>query len=58
MSLLPSRRDALRRGLLASSGLAVHRLSKAAPPLAASKEEINKAIVSRWFTDFWGGPAT
>jgi predicted ester cyclase len=54
MSLLPSRRDALRSGLLASGGLAVRRLSKAAPPLAASKEEINKAIVSRWFTDFWG----
>jgi predicted ester cyclase len=54
MSLLPNRRDALRTGLLASGGLAVLRLSKAAPPLAASKEEINQAIVSRWFTDFWG----
>ena len=53
MSLLPNRRDALKTGLLAAGGLAVLGLSKAAP-LANTKEEVNKTIVRRWFTDFWG----
>jgi hypothetical protein len=30
------------------------QLGKAASPLTTSKEETNKAIVGRWFTDFWG----
>ena len=55
MSQLINRRDALRTGLLASGGLAVlSQLGKAASPLTTSKEETNKAIVGRWFTDFWG----
>jgi hypothetical protein len=52
MSQLINRRNALRTGLLASGGLAVlAQLGKAA---SHSKEENNKAIVGRWFTDFWG----
>jgi hypothetical protein len=55
MIQLISRRNALRTGLLASGGLAVlSQLGKAASPLTTSKEETNKAIVGRWFTDFWG----
>jgi predicted ester cyclase len=55
MIQLINRRNALRRGLLASGGLAVlSQLGKAASPLTTSKEETNKAIVGRWFTDFWG----
>jgi predicted ester cyclase len=52
MSQLINRRNALRTGLLASGGLAVlAQLGKAA---SHSKEENNKAIVGRWFTDLWG----
>lgn len=47
MSHLINRRDALRTGLLASGGLAV--FAQAGP-----KEQANKAIVGRWFVDFWG----
>ena len=55
MIQLINRRNALRTGLLASGGLAVlSQLGKAASPLTTSKEETNKAIVGRWFTDFWG----
>ena len=55
MIQLINRRNALRTGLLASGGLAVlSRLGKPASPLTTSKEETNKAIVGRWFTDFWG----
>src|SRR3984957_15952274 len=55
MIQLINRRNALRTGLLASGGLAaLSQLGKAASPLATSKEETNKAIVGRWFTDFWG----
>jgi predicted ester cyclase len=55
MSQLINRRNALRTGLLASGGLAVvSQLGKAASPLTTSKKETNKAIVGRWFTDFWG----
>src|SRR5712692_6627736 len=55
MNQLINRRNALRTGLLASGGLAVlSQLGKAASPLTTSKEETNKAIVGRWFTDFWG----
>ena len=54
MIQLINRRNALRTGLLASGGLAVlSQLGKAASPLTTSKEETNKAIVGRWFTDFW-----
>jgi hypothetical protein len=45
-----------RRDRLASGGLAVPSL-EAVPPLAMSKEEPNKAIVSRWLTYFWGTDA-
>ena len=55
MIQLINRRNALRTGLLASGGLAVlSQLGKASSPLTTSKEETNKAIVGRWFTDFWG----
>jgi predicted ester cyclase len=54
MILRPSRRDALRTGLLASGGLAVLNLSKGSPFPATSKQETNKSIVSRWFKEFWG----
>jgi len=41
---------------LAAGGLAeLPQLARAsAPPSGTSKEKDNKAIVGRWFTDFWG----
>jgi hypothetical protein len=55
MSRLINHRNVLRTGLLASGGLAVlSQLGKVASPLTTSKEKNNKAIVGRWFTDFWG----
>jgi predicted ester cyclase len=55
MSQLINRRNAIKTGLLASGGLAVlSLLGKAASPLTTAQEETNKAIVARWFTDFWG----
>jgi predicted ester cyclase len=55
MNQLINRRSALRTGLLASGGLAVlSKLGKAASPLTTFKAKTNKAIVGRWFTDFWG----
>ncbi|HKB91851.1 MAG TPA: ester cyclase [Opitutaceae bacterium] len=55
MSHLINRRNALKTGLLALGGLAVlPRLGLAASRSMISKEEDNKAIVARWFTDFWG----
>jgi predicted ester cyclase len=46
------RRDLLQTGLLAVGGVAV--LPKIGEAGSRSKEEDNKAIVGRWFTDFWG----
>ncbi len=50
-----SRRDALGAGLLSVGGLAgfpQFGRASAAPGTAGEKD--NKAIVGRWFTDFWG----
>ena len=50
-----SRRKALRTGLFTTGGLlAFSQVSTADTPGTPSKEEINKAIVGRWFTSFWG----
>lgn len=52
---LINRRNALRAGLLTAGGLAVlSQPGKTAEDLTASKENTNKAIVGRWFTNFWG----
>jgi predicted ester cyclase len=50
-----SRRDALGTGLLAVGSLAgLPRLGGASTAPDATQEKENKAIVSRWFTNFWG----
>jgi predicted ester cyclase len=55
MSQLINRRDAIKRGLLASGALAVlPRFGETASLLTTPQEETNKAIVGRWFSDFWG----
>jgi predicted ester cyclase len=55
MSQLINRRDAIKTGLLASGALAVlPRLGETASLLTTTQEETNKAIVGRWFSDFWG----
>jgi predicted ester cyclase len=55
MSRLTNRRDAIKTGLLASGALAVlPRFGETASLLTTTQEETNKAIVGRWFSDFWG----
>ena len=55
MSQLINRRDAIKTGLLASGALAVlPRFGETASLLTTTQEETNKAIVGRWFSDFWG----
>ena len=55
MSQLINRRDAIKTGLLASGALAVlPRFGETASLLTTTQEENNKAIVGRWFSDFWG----
>ena len=55
MSQLINRRDAIKTGLLASGALAVlPRFGETARLLTTTQEETNKAIVGRWFSDFWG----
>jgi hypothetical protein len=55
MSQLISRRDAIKTGLLASGALAVlPRFGQTASLLTTTQEEPNKAIVGRWFSNFWG----
>ena len=55
MSKLTNRRNALRSGLLALGGLTLPQFGKAATGKELSGQEAeNKAIVGRWFTDFWG----
>lgn len=55
MSRSFSRRDALGTGLLAVGSLAgLSRLGRASTAPDTTKEEGNKAIVGRWFADFWG----
>jgi predicted ester cyclase len=55
MSQLINRRDAIKTGLLASGALAVlPRFGRTASLLTTTQEEPNKAIVGRWFSNFWG----
>ncbi|HEY3963416.1 MAG TPA: ester cyclase [Planctomycetaceae bacterium] len=55
MSELISRRAAIAAGVVAAGGLArLPRLVRAADSGTTSQEEANKAIVRRWFTNFWG----
>ena len=50
-----SRRDALGTGLFALGSFGgLPRLGRASSPPNASKETDNKAVVTRWFTHFWG----
>ncbi len=50
-----SRRNVLGTGLLAVGSLAgLSQFGRASSPRDTSKEKDNKAIVSRWFTHFWG----
>ena len=55
MKQLFTRRNALTKGLLALTGMSV--ISKSGKAATLSKEEQNKAIVGRWFTNFWGNTA-
>ena len=48
------RRNALKTGLLAATGLSVLLPGTAAAKTMSKEEVDNKAIVGRWFTDFWG----
>ncbi len=50
-----NRRKALRTGLLTSGGLvAFSQFGKAQTRATQSIEDKNKAIIGRWFTNFWG----
>jgi SnoaL-like polyketide cyclase len=53
-----SRRAMLKNGTAAAAALAATITARADTPAAgsASKLERNKAIVGRWFTEFWGNP--
>lgn len=52
---LTSRRKAIKVGLMATGGLAVFsQIGNAENSPVTSKQENNKAIVGRWFTNFWG----
>jgi hypothetical protein len=54
MSQLIYHRNVLRKGLPGSGGLAVlSQLDKVASLPHDVQREKNKAIVGRWFTDFW-----
>lgn len=53
MKKLANRRNALKTGLLALGGLSILPQTGKAASLA-TKEAENKAIVGRWFTNFWG----
>jgi predicted ester cyclase len=55
MNSMINRRNGLKTGLLALGGLAVISQSgEAASRRTTSEEQLNKAIVGRWFTEFWG----
>lgn len=51
---LTARRNALKMALLATGITAFPQIGNTASPIKNSKEENNKAIVGRWFTNFWG----